>query len=137
LNYLLRSLDLIPDGIEDLGFIDDAFVLRAAGSLAVAELDPASVEDKVAIVKRLGEEAALIERFLGEDYARLLAYARRLGEGAARGRSVDDVLTEPSARAALIADIEAWANSYEVPSFARDPRSLVKLSSFLKAKLPG
>ncbi|HOU94151.1 MAG TPA: YkvA family protein, partial [Polyangiaceae bacterium] len=26
LNYLFKSVDLVPDGIEDLGFVDDAFV---------------------------------------------------------------------------------------------------------------
>jgi uncharacterized membrane protein YkvA (DUF1232 family) len=30
LNYVFKSLDLIPDGIEDLGSVDDAFVLRVA-----------------------------------------------------------------------------------------------------------
>ena len=43
LNYLFKSLDLIPDGIEDLGYLDDAFVLRVAASLAVSE-DPAAKE---------------------------------------------------------------------------------------------
>jgi uncharacterized membrane protein YkvA (DUF1232 family) len=30
LNYVFKSLDLIPDGIDDLGYLDDAFVLRVA-----------------------------------------------------------------------------------------------------------
>jgi hypothetical protein len=29
---IFKSLDLIPDGIEDLGFIDDAFVFRVAAA---------------------------------------------------------------------------------------------------------
>ena len=37
LNYIFKSLDLIPDGIDDLGFLDDAFVLRVAASLAAEE----------------------------------------------------------------------------------------------------
>ena len=37
LNYLFKSLDLIPDGIEDLGFLDDCFVIRVASALALAE----------------------------------------------------------------------------------------------------
>src|SRR5262245_926601 len=37
LNYLFKSLDLIPDGIEDLGFLDDAFVLRTAAAQALQE----------------------------------------------------------------------------------------------------
>ncbi len=28
LNYIFKSLDLIPDGIDDIGFCDDAFVIR-------------------------------------------------------------------------------------------------------------
>ena len=28
LNYVFKSLDLIPDGIDDIGYLDDAFVLR-------------------------------------------------------------------------------------------------------------
>ncbi|MBX3216902.1 MAG: hypothetical protein KF850_33020, partial [Labilithrix sp.] len=34
LNYIFKSLDLIPDGIDDLGFCDDAFVIRVASALA-------------------------------------------------------------------------------------------------------
>ena len=37
LNYLFKSLDLIPDGLEDLGFIDDAFVVRAAADAVKRE----------------------------------------------------------------------------------------------------
>src|SRR6186713_2281718 len=34
LNYLFKSLDLIPDGIDDIGYLDDAFVVRVAADLA-------------------------------------------------------------------------------------------------------
>ena len=30
LNYVFKSVDLIPDGIDDIGYLDDAFVLRIA-----------------------------------------------------------------------------------------------------------
>ena len=30
INYLFKSLDLIPDGIDDIGYLDDAFVMRVA-----------------------------------------------------------------------------------------------------------
>src|SRR5262245_44035683 len=62
LNYLFRSLDLIPDGIEDLGFLDDAFVFRVAARLAAPEADG------VEVVQRLGADAALVSEFLGVDY---------------------------------------------------------------------
>ncbi len=37
LNYLFKSLDLIPDGIDDIGYLDDAFVLRVSADLAGRE----------------------------------------------------------------------------------------------------
>ena len=67
LNYLFKSLDLIPDGIEDLGFLDDAFVLRVAS--------------------------------------------------------------------AFENEVKGWAASFVVPSFTRDAKNLVKLKSFIGAKL--
>lgn len=136
LNYLLKSLDLIPDGTEDLGFIDDAFVLRATSSLALATLETPGEGNALAALSRLAADAVLIERFLGDDSPRLFGYVRAFGNLAARGRSVDELSVDPEARAALVADLEAWARSYEPPSFSRDPRTLVKLSSFLKARLP-
>lgn len=130
-NYLFKSLDLIPDGIEDLGFIDDAFVFRAVSALAV-EGDSADGE----VLKRLAEEWKLIEEFLGADAARLSKYAGELTNRAARGRSVDEIVGDDEVRAALVSDVKAWAESYEAPPFTREPKNLVKLRSFLDAKLP-
>src|SRR3954465_11499565 len=45
LNYLFKSLDLIPDGLEDLGFMDDAFVLRAAAHSLKQEAEEALASD--------------------------------------------------------------------------------------------
>src|SRR5271170_7316452 len=56
LNYLFKSLDLIPDGIEDLGFLDDAFVLRVAAALAVADGGAGQPDP---LVGRLAADAAL------------------------------------------------------------------------------
>src|SRR6202042_3181650 len=49
LNYIFKSLDLIPDGIDDLGFMDDAFVLRVACAFAV----DARPDVKKGVVQRL------------------------------------------------------------------------------------
>ena len=35
INYLFKSLDLIPDGIDDIGYLDDAFTVRVSGSMAL------------------------------------------------------------------------------------------------------
>jgi uncharacterized membrane protein YkvA (DUF1232 family) len=131
LNYIFKSLDLIPDGIDDLGFCDDAFVIRVAAALA-CEADGASREG---VLGRLADDAQLVEHFLGEDYARLVTYVKGLGKGAARGRTVDDIMTDPSARSAFLHEVAAWAKEYQVPSFTRDVKTLIKLKAFLNAKL--
>lgn len=134
LNYLFKSLDLIPDGIEDLGFLDDAFVLRVAASLAV-EQSP-EVKQHAPILDRLAGETALISELLGKDYARLVNYVKTLQKGAARGRSVDEILSDAVVRAAFLHEVDGWSASYATPSFTRDEKNLVKLTSFLSAKLP-
>jgi len=129
LNYLFKSLDLIPDGIEDLGFLDDAFVFRVAAALAPPEGAPEAVT-------RLSEQAGLVREFLGGDYERLERFVSGLGSSVARGRTVEQIVTDVSACSALVSDVKGWAGSYVVPSFARDTKNLVKLRSFLGTKLP-
>jgi uncharacterized membrane protein YkvA (DUF1232 family) len=133
LTYLAKSLDLIPDGLEDLGYIDDAFVLRVAAARVpegLAELDSSGV------FARLATDAELIREFLGDDYGRLETYVDKLENGAARGRSVEQALADGEARAGLCRDVRAWAGSYSAPTFARDAKNLVKLRSFMKNRLP-
>ena len=132
LNYIFKSLDLIPDGIDDLGFLDDAFVLRVACAHA-AEAEP---ETKKGIVQRLHDDARQVKDFLGDDYARLEAYVKALRKGAARGRTVEDIVTDGGTKQQFLQEVRAWSNGYQVPSFTRDQKTLVKLKAFLSAKLP-
>jgi uncharacterized membrane protein YkvA (DUF1232 family) len=134
LNYLFKSLDLIPDGIEDLGFLDDAFVLRVAAALALHEAPGAA--EHFPVLSRLAVDTKLIADLLGKDYGRLEAYVKTLTKGAARGRSVEEILADEQARAAFLHEVTGWASSYATPSFTRDEKNLVKLQSFLGAKLP-
>ncbi len=130
LNYIFKSLDLIPDGIDDLGFLDDAFVVRVAARFAAAEgmNDPS--------ITRLAEEATSVEEFLGADFPRLEAYVRGLLKGAARGRTVDDIIGDDGIRSSFVNEVEGWGTQYAQPSFTRDPKTLIKLRAFLSAKLP-
>jgi len=134
LNYLFKSLDLIPDGIEDLGFLDDAFVIRVAAALAIKEAPPGGETPPVLV--RLAADTKLVADLLGKDYGRLESYVKTLTRGTARGRSVDDLLHDEAARAAFLHEVTGWAASYQTPSFSRDEKNLVKLQSFLSAKLP-
>ncbi len=131
LNYIFKSLDLIPDGIDDLGFCDDAFVLRVAASLACDEGGAA----REGTLGRLADEAKHVQEFLEEDYGRLVTYVQNLRKGAARGRTVEDIIADNSARAAFVHEVNAWANEYQVPAFTRDVKTLIKLKAFLNAKL--
>jgi len=131
LNYIFKSLDLIPDGIDDLGFCDDAFVIRVAAALA-CESD---ANAKNGILGRLADDARQVEAFLGDDYPRLVAYVKGLRKGAARGRTVEDIMTDASARASFVSEVAAWSKEYQVPSFTRDVKTLIKLKAFLSAKL--
>lgn len=135
LNYLFKALDLIPDGIDDIGFLDDAFVLRVAAKQALS-YEGARAVDKGDALDRLGNEARMVEGFLGADYPRLSAYVKSLWTSTVRGRSVEDLATKAEVRAALVSDVRAFAAGYTTPSFTREERTLVKLKSFLGAKLP-
>lgn len=143
LTYLFKSLDLIPDGIDDIGYLDDAFVLRVAASLAYPSADADSNADAVAnasaipdALRPLVNDCVAIRSFLGDDYARLETYVEGLRRGAARGRSVEEVLTESSALADLVSDVRGFAQTYDPPAFSREARNLIKLRAFFDAKLP-
>ena len=136
LNYLFKSLDLIPDGIEDLGFIDDAFVFRVAAAAAFGFEPEARGKDANAPLERLATDAELIREFLGADAERLERYVAALGHGSARGRSVDDIVGDDRVAKELFSEVRAWAGGYSAPSFSRDEKNLVKLKAFLAAKLP-
>jgi uncharacterized membrane protein YkvA (DUF1232 family) len=133
LNYLFKSLDLIPDGIEDLGFLDDAFVLRVAAKHALEE--PGNKE-RPAVLVRLAADAALIEELLGKEHHRLVSYVKGLLHGAARGRTTEEIVSDATIREAFRTEVGGWLASYEAPSFSRDEKNIVKLTSFLTAKLP-
>ena len=134
LNYLFKSLDLIPDGIDDIGYLDDAFVLRVAADLASRE-DLSNVDDSRALGK-LTNECDVVREFLDKDYERLESYVRGLRKGAARGRSVADILGDDKVRDDFLSDVRGFAKSYESPSFAREDKNLIKLRAFFNAKLP-
>jgi uncharacterized membrane protein YkvA (DUF1232 family) len=136
LNYLFKSLDLIPDGIDDIGYLDDAFVLRVSAELAiqddVGELDL----EKLRALQTLATDADVVREFLGKDFVRLLDYVKGLRRGAARGRSVADVVRDGEVQAAFLSDVRSFCRSYECPNFSREDKTLVKLRAFFDAKLP-
>ena len=135
-NYLFKSLDLIPDGIDDIGYLDDAFVLRVAAELA-SDGDISGVPaDRMRSLGRLANDCDIIREFLGKDYDRLKAYVKGLRKGAARGRSVQDILEDDSTQQSFVDDVRNFVRGFEAPTFSREEKNLVKLKAFFDAKLP-
>lgn len=136
INYLFKSLDLIPDGIDNIGYLDDAFVLRICADLASKEGIAEASSNAMQVIGRLANEADLIREFLLVDYNRLETYVKGLRRTAARGRSVNDIVTNDEIRADLLGDVHRFAKSYSAPGFTRDEKNLIKLKAFFDAKLP-
>jgi len=135
LNYLFKSLDLVPDGIDDIGYLDDAFVLRVAARDALA-IEGAKNADLKGVLDRLAGEVTLVESFLGDDHARLVGYVKDLQKGAARGRTVEDIVNDAAVRKEFVADVSSFSRGYSAPTFTRDEKTLVKLRAFLASRLP-
>jgi uncharacterized membrane protein YkvA (DUF1232 family) len=134
LNYLLKSADLIPAGIEDLGFIDDAFAWRTSARLA-REPGGAVQADDTGLLARFAQESERVVGFLGDLAPR---FERRVEAQAAtevRGRSVAALLENAGLADQLSSEVEAWANGYVAPRFNQTPYELVKLRSFFAARL--
>jgi uncharacterized membrane protein YkvA (DUF1232 family) len=137
INYLFKSLDLIPDGIDDIGYMDDAFVLRLAAK-STSEGDISTVDsDLLGKLGRLANDADLIREFLGPDtFARLDKYTRDLRRGAARGRTVDEIIEDATVMREFSAEVVSFIKNYKSPGFTKDEKNLIKLKAFFEAKLP-
>jgi len=128
LNYIFRSLDCIADGIADLAFLDDAFVLRVACALA-------RPQETHGAVRRLQEDSHAVRAFLGDGYARLESHVRGLGTRAVRGRTAEEIAANGAIREKFLDEVREWSRDYKAPALSRDPKTLVKLRAFLDAKL--
>jgi len=137
INYLFKSLDLIPDGIDDIGYLDDAFVLRLSAKAAL-ESDIGAVDpDSMAKLGKMNGDTDLIAELLGADlFDRLEKYTRDLRKGAARGRMVDEIVEKSDVFKEFAGEVRAFVKEYESPGFSKDEKNLIKLKAFLEAKLP-
>jgi len=130
LNYLFKSLDLIDDGIEGLGYLDDAFVIRIACAQAQA-IGPLPQS-----LSPLAEQAQHIAAFVGDLTPRFDRFVGGLKTATVRGRSVEAIVSDATVLEELTLDVRSWAARYKKPQFVLDERGLIKLRAFLGAKLP-
>jgi hypothetical protein len=136
LSYLLRSAELIPHGVEDLGYLDNLFAFRALARLAGEESPELSLRDGSGVLARLSSDAELVAEFLGEDFARLLQAVQAPAATEAGGVPATDLVDDPQARAAALQAVRAWADDFEAPGLDLGENELVKLRAFLRARLP-
>ena len=136
-NYLFKSLDLVPDGIDDIGYLDDAFVLRMASRRACNQgIEPLSEEIR-AKLGRMSMDVDLVRELLGDDlYNRFEKYTDALANGSARGRTVDEILDETEMATQFDAELNDFIDTYEDPGFTADEKNIIKLKAFMEARLP-
>jgi len=108
LNYVFKSLDLIPDGLEGLGYLDDALVVRSAAHLA-GSAPGAKEADMRGVLARLSGDVNLISEFLGPDADRLERYVRELMNMSGLAlHTIQDELRKLNALGLIV----TWSNGY-------------------------
>ena len=136
-NYLFKSIDLIPDGIDDIGYLDDVMTMRLCASGigigAIASLDG----ELAAAFKALGEDSSKIREILGEDiHQRFGRYVAELSAGFARGRSAGKIVSSPDKLREVLMEANNFCKEYTAPQIEKSDRTLTKLKSFLDTRLP-
>jgi uncharacterized membrane protein YkvA (DUF1232 family) len=148
LAYLLRSVELIPEGLEDLGYLDDLFAFRVLAERAV-QAEPSSLQssdgditpqspawlDPSGTLARLAADAEIVAEFLGDDYRRLTAATFASKGQRPAGARAEELISDADVRAAALAEARAWAESYRAPKLASGAEELVKIRSFFRTKL--
>lgn len=134
LNYLFKSAELLPDGVEDLRALDCACVLRVACEQLLDLLGSASGAE-LADVRNLASGTGLLRDFLGTVYPHLANYVGAQQSASARGRAVDEILGDEAVAAEFVAEVRAFAESYRAPSFLQDRRNVGRIQAFFEAKL--
>jgi uncharacterized membrane protein YkvA (DUF1232 family) len=126
--YLVKSIDLIDDGIENLGYLDDAMVLR----LVLQGAQGAIPEG----LQGLRGDSGLLSEFLGALAPRFEQFIRALREVKMRGRVAQELVDDAEAVLELCSEVRAFGARYHAPALSRDASLLVKAHAFLDAKLP-
>jgi hypothetical protein len=135
LQFLLRSAELIPDGLEAFGYLEAAFAFRVLAGHALddhPELGEPGAEGRVS---RLAADRGLVAEFLGEDTARFEALALAPAATTRAGRSAADVLTDDALRAEVLRDAREWVEHYRAPELGDGREELVKIGAFFRTRL--
>lgn len=135
LQYLLRAADLIPEGLEPLGYLEVAFAFRVLAERALLEHPELAGPGAEGRVPRLAADAALVAEFLGDD---LPYFARLTLDPAAStraGRAAPELLSDDELRATALREAREWVELSGAPELADGGEELVKIGSFFRTRL--
>lgn len=139
LHLLLRAADLIPDGLEHLGYLEVAFAFRAIArralddsSQAVGEAGDTTPEGPIA---RLGADAELIAEFLDSDVGAFYEAVSNIGATRRDGHTAAALLKSSEVRGPALQQARRWVERYQSPELSDRHEELVKIRSFFRTRL--
>jgi hypothetical protein len=135
LQFVLRSADLIPEGIEELGYLEVAFAFRVLARRTTSdnpELVAGAPESRLV---RLGEEAEAVAEFLAEDMTLLTEASLAPAATTLRGVPASALLENDERRAEVLAEARAWAEGYQPAEPSEGTEELIKIRSFFRTRL--
>jgi hypothetical protein len=139
----LRLVELVPEGIEALGYLEGAFAFRVIAERAVAERAAAGHLEMAGgeadgRVPRLAADAALVAEFLGDDLPRFRERWLSPEATTRAGRPASALLEDDALRHDVQREAREWVELYHAPELGEGPEELVKIESFFRTRLrPG
>jgi len=131
----LRWVELVPEGIEPLGYLEGAFALRVIAERALAG-DPEPLDAAGdGRVPRLAADAALVAEFLGDDIARFRELWLSPAATTRAGRAASDLLEDDALRHDVQHEAREWVEQYHPPELGAGPEELVKIEAFFRTRL--
>ncbi len=139
LSYILTQLDIIPDH-EKAGAVDDCFVLRVAYGLAAEHAAKVGTAEAGKIAKMTNEEDE-VRGFLGDAmFAKLRRHVVELADKPVRGRTADQILSDPRLRGDLKRELDQSMKKVKAVLLDDDKQAEafeVAVHSYFKMKLGG
>jgi hypothetical protein len=135
LQGLLRLVDLVPEGIEALGYLEGAFALRVIAERALAESPEPVHTEADGRVPRLAADAALVAEFLGDDLPRFREAWLSPAATTRAGRAASDLLDDDELRHDVQRQAREWVEHYHAPELGEGPEELVKIEAFFRTRL--
>jgi hypothetical protein len=135
LHGLLRLAELVPEGIEALGYLEGAFAIRVISERALAESPELAEAGAEGRVPRLAADAALVAEFLGEGLPRFRELWLSPAASTRAGRAASDLLVDEALRHDVQREAREWAEHFHAPELGEGPEERVKVEAFFRTRL--